>query len=554
MAQGNRHYWFGTLLCICLTRGDAGVVMENATMAPSLAVPIESALEEGLAIDWPQLERLYDSLQQRYIWHRDGRLTEKGRQLFRWLAAADEEGLDPADYHVDRLGSLIHNPSGTVSFKRELLLSDAYLRLARDLRLGRYDPQSLDPLWMLPREDFDPVAGLAEALSAGRLDGFLDGLRPQSGAYRKLKAALAKYRAIQSAGGWISLQVDRPLRPGDTDPGVATLRERLAAEQRHEVATVAEPNHFDADLADEVRLFQRRHGLLADGVVGPATLAALNEPIERRIAQIRVNLERWRWLPHELEPRYLMVNTAGFEIMLMSEGREVFHKRTVNGREERQTPSFSSRVTHLVSNPQWTVPRSIAVEDMLPRQQRDRGYLTSRRIRVYARFNGSWDEIDPVGIPWENYHENNFPFVLIQDAGMRNSLGRIKFHMPNSYQIFLHDTPAPVLFERPNRAFSSGCIRVEAADLLARLLLDYGEQSQNSRWQQTLRNGETEITPLARPMPIYLAYFTSWVDASGNIHFRPDIYHRNTTLLLAVGEEVKHVNAKYLGRAAYPAL
>jgi murein L,D-transpeptidase YcbB/YkuD len=224
----------------------------------------------------------------------------------------------------------------------------------------------------------------------------------------------------------------------------------------------------------------------------------------------------------------------------------------VNGREERQTPSFSSRVTHLVSNPQWTVPRSIAVEDMLPRQQRDRDYLKSRLIRVYARFDGNWDEIDPDGIPWEIYHENNFPFVLVQDAGLRNSLGQIKFHMPNPHQIFLHDTPAPGLFERPNRALSSGCIRVEAAELLARLLLGYGQQSQNSRWQQSLLDGETEITPLARPMPIYLAYFTSWVDASGDIHFRPDIYHRNTALLLAVGEGVKHVTARHLGRAAYP--
>ncbi|MEW8468864.1 MAG: hypothetical protein AB2637_10045 [Candidatus Thiodiazotropha sp.] len=200
MVRGKQHYWFGILLCLCFTRGDAGDVMGFDSTVQSLVVPIESALQEGLAIDWPQIERLYDSQQHRYIWHREGELSERGRLLFRWLASADLEGLDARDYHLNHLLGLIYNPSPAVIVNRELLLSDGYIKLARDLRLGRHDPQSLDPHWMLPRDDFDPVTVLAQAIAEERLQPLLDSLRPDNDGYLRLKRALARYRAIASAG------------------------------------------------------------------------------------------------------------------------------------------------------------------------------------------------------------------------------------------------------------------------------------------------------------------------------------------------------------------
>ncbi|MEW8248822.1 MAG: L,D-transpeptidase family protein [Candidatus Thiodiazotropha sp.] len=554
MVRGKQHYWFGILLCLCFTRGDAGDVMGFDSTAQSLVVPIESALQEGLAIDWPQIERLYDSQQHRYIWHREGELSERGRLLFRWLASADLEGLDARDYHLNHLLGLIYNPSPAVIVNRELLLSDGYIKLARDLRLGRHDPQSLDPHWMLPRDDFDPVTVLAQAVAEERLQPLLDSLRPDNDGYLRLKRALARYRAIASAGGWVTVESDQTLRPGDRDPAVVLLRARLAGDLPRLEGEVSDPYHYDDALIPAVKAFQLRHGLAADGIVGSATLRSLNEPIENRIARIRANLERWRWLPHELESQHLMVNTAGFEISLINEGRVVFHKRTVNGRQERQTPSFSSRVTHLVTNPLWTVPRSIAVKDMLPRLQQDSGYLASKQIRLYGRLEGQWIEVDPHPIPWQEYHENNFPFVLKQDPGSRNSLGRIKFHMPNPHQIFLHDTPARGLFERPNRAYSSGCVRVEGAEQLAGLLIDHGQRSQSGWLRRALHSGETLIEPLSRPMPVYLTYFTNWVDPSGEIHFRPDIYQRDTALMLAIGEGVEQMTARHLGRMVNPSL
>jgi murein L,D-transpeptidase YcbB/YkuD len=515
---------------------------------------METALEEGLVIDWPQIERLYDKQKHGFIWHHAGKLTDQGKQLFRWLASADQDGLNSDDYHLDLLRGLVFNPSSAVLVYRELLLSDGYLRLARDLRLGRYDAHRLDPFWRLPGEEFDPVDALTAALSSGGLEQLLGALRPNNNAYWRLLEALAKYRKIQADGGWITLRVKKKLKFGDRDPAVSSLRQRLSTESIRTGGEVSDPDYFDANLDKAVRRFQQRLGLSPDGIVGSATLTALNEPVEKRIEQIRANLERWRWLPHRLEPQYLMVNTAGFEITLVERGRVVFRKRTVNGRLERQTPSFSSQVTHLVMNPLWTVPRSIAVRDILPKLQQDSEYLTSREFRVYARSDGEWNEIDPDEIDWADYDEDRFPFVLRQDAGKGNSLGRIKFHMPNSYQIYLHDTPARGLFERPSRGYSSGCIRVEAADQLAHLLVEYAEQPRVKWLRQALNSDETQIAPLAKPMPIYLTYFTSWVDMEGNIHFRPDVYQRDTALMLVMGEGIEHVTAHHRSRRGNPPL
>lgn len=508
-------------------------------------VPVEGGILQSLSIDWPRLEGFYEARQGNLVWHDGGELNTRGRLLYRWLASSDREGLSPADYHVNHLRHLMDDDMPDHRLLRELLLTDGYFLLARDLSLGHLDPRTVDPLWLLPDDPFDPLDALADALERNRLAELLHSLAPANDAYVRLREALARYRAIQGAGGWPRLDTDHTLRPGADDPEVVSLRERLDAERGASWEAVVEPSHFDEALRETVRRYQQRHGLQDDGVVGPETLRALNVPVETRITQLLINLERWRWLPRELAPEYLMVNAAGFEIELVAQDRVVFHKRTVNGTQVRQTPSIGSRVTHLVANPQWTVPRTIAVQDMLPRLQADSGYLQKNRIRVYRHNGGNWEEVDPSIIDWSPYHEDNFPFVLRQDAGAGNSLGRVKFHMPNPYAVFLHDTPAVGLFQRANRALSSGCVRVEGAGQLARLLSRETNASDEAAFTRALESGETLITPLDRPVPVYLTYFTSWVDASGEVNFRPDVYHRDSRLMLALGGELERMTAHH---------
>lgn len=495
---------------------------------------IEATSAQRLELDWSSIARLYGQVDGRLLWHTGERLNARGRQLLTWLEASRTEGLNPADYHVAHLQRLGEGEVPGYLALRELLLSDGYLRLAADLRRGSLAVRELDPLVVPEAEAFDPVATLVDALEQERLSDMLVGLGPANRAYDRLRLALARYRAIESAGGWQRLTLDHPLRPGDRDPQIARLRDRLAREATQPVGQGDTPGFFDAGLQAELQRFQQRHGLRADGVVGPETLKALNVPVADRIAQLRINLERWRWMPHEMAAEHLLVNTAGFDIAFHSRERVIYSGRTVNGSEERPTPSMISRITHLVANPPWTVPRRIAVEDMLPRQQADPGYLSSKRIRPYRRAGQGWEAFDPETIDWSPYHRDNFPFVLKQDAGAGNSLGRVKFHMPNSQAIFLHDTPAVGLFRRPVRAFSSGCVRVEAADRLAGLLTDRADPWEAERFDLALTAGETRITPLREPLTVYLTYFTSWVDETGAVHFRPDIYQRDADLMMAM--------------------
>jgi murein L,D-transpeptidase YcbB/YkuD len=500
-----------------------------------LVTPIQTALPVGVDFDWVSLERFYQTQGHRFVWHDNEQLNPNGRLLFEWLAASVEEGLNPSDYYVDHLRYLTTPLLPGHYFLRELMLTEGYLRLASDLRLGSVDPNDVDPQWLLPADPFDPLDQLVKALQADDLARLLLSFKPSNQAYSRLTGALNHYRAIEVFGGWHSLPGDQVLRPGDSHTEVAALRERLAIEQRRQRLSVDDPNYFDQGLAADLRQFQRRFGLQDDGILGKATRQALNVPVASRIAQIRVNLERWRWLPNELASRYLLVNTAGFEIVLIDQGRTLFHRRTINGSRERQTPSFNSQITHLVFNPHWTIPRSIAVKDILPKLQSDSGYLERRRIKVLQRKENEWQAIDPAVINWLAYHERNFPFVLQQQAGAGNSLGRIKFHMPNQYDIYLHDTSAPGLFKRQTRALSSGCVRVESADQLAKLLME-GKGDQGIQIDRMLDSDQTHTTSLIEPIPIYLTYFTSWVDESGQVHFRPDVYRRNWRLMMAIGE------------------
>ncbi len=504
---------------------------------------LETSVAQRLELDWPAIDRVRYARGGGDIWHDGNRLNDRGRQLYARLASAGADGLDPDDYHLKLLQTLQDRHGPDDRLLRELLLTDGYLRLARDLRLGSPTTRALDPYRSARKDAQDPVAGLVDALDRDSLPALLDDLAPASDAYRRLRLALARYLAIEQAGGWPVVDSDHSLRPGEREPQIERLRLRLAVEAGRPLTQSVDPQRFDGELEEALKQAQRRYGLEPDGIAGRATLEALNVPIERRIAQLRANLERWRWLPHRLADDHLLVNAAGFELTLVVQGQAVFHTRAVTGTGDRPTPSLISRVTHLLANPDWTVPRRIAVEDMLPQQQQDPGYLARKQIRAYRRRDEGWEAFDPAGIDWSPYNADNFPFVLRQDPGAGNSLGRVKFHMPNADAVYLHDTPATGLFRRTDRALSSGCVRVEGAQRLAQLLIARAEPWEAERFTRAMRSGETLLSPLSRPIPVYLTYFTSWVDASGEVQFRPDIYRRDTDLILALGGERPPVTA-----------
>ncbi|MDP2323607.1 MAG: L,D-transpeptidase family protein, partial [Gammaproteobacteria bacterium] len=284
---------------------------------------------------------------------------------------------------------------------------------------------------------------------------------------------------------------------------------------------------FDAGLQRALIRFQERHGLPASGETDERTLAALNVPVEDRVRQLKATLTRWAWLPRDPGPRYLWVNVPGGSLEFIENGAPVIAMRIIAGHPDRPTPSFADRIRHIVVNPSWSVPRTIAVEDLLPAQQEDPTFLARLGIRV---IDASGVEVDTDRIDWATLNANRFPYRLRQDPGPMNSLGRLKFVLNNPWDIFLHDTPSRRLFDLSSRTLSSGCVRLENPGELADLLVGAPSGATPISVAPEGAPTGTRTLTLPNPIPVYVVYLTSWVTPAGAIHFRPDVYGRDARL------------------------
>jgi murein L,D-transpeptidase YcbB/YkuD len=452
------------------------------------------------------------------------------QDLFRAIRESEADGLDPRDYHLATLESLRRgveaSPTPAMLADFDILLTDALIRLSYHLMFGKVDPERLDPSWNMSREinGVDPVVTIQLALDSESLYQAIDREKPKHAFYTELKAALATYRMIKAAGGWPRLPSGPSLTPGMYDERLPTLRRRLSLTGDLAPRAADHSQMFDGALVEAVKTFQRRHGLAADGALGRETLAALNVPVEERIQQLRVNLERGRWILHNLGSTFIVVNVAGYHSYYVKDGQRVWQGRAQVGRPLRQTPSFKAEMTYLVFNPTWTVPPTILAQDYLPSLKQDPGFVHRKGLKVIDRAGRA---VEPWQIDWSRYSASYSPYLLRQDPGPRNALGRVKFIFPNDHAIFLHDTPNQKLFDRTTRAFSSGCIRVENALDLARLLLDDEAQWSRKSIDRVIGSGKTRTVSLHAPVPVLLLYWTAWVGPDGRVNFGHDLYDRD---------------------------
>lgn len=471
------------------------------------------------------------------IWIDAYGLNAEAFALLQAIGQADREGLNPMDYHQQAIEAILSSllAPNTAQMDNwtdlELLMTDALLLLSSHLAKGRVNPETLHTDWLLADRSVDLMAVLDSVAGKRDVAQILDRLRPTHLSYRLLQTAREHLYRQVAQGGWPRVPVGATLRPGDKDPRSLDLRQRLyisgdlTSDELPEDVTL-----YDDPLVAAVQHFQRRHGLYPDGLVGERTLRALNVPAAQRLRQIELNLERWRWLPRDLGARYLVVNTADFSLKAVEEGRTVLSMRVVVGRPARRTPVFSALLTYMVFNPYWTIPRTIAVEDILPRLAKDVDFLMRQGIKVFDGWQADGQAIDPHLVNWSAYSADNFPFRLRQEPGPTNALGRIKFMFPNKFDVYLHDTPNRSLFHRVQRDFSSGCIRVEDAVTLAAFLLDDERQWSAQKIRQALETGAREIHFIPHPLNVHLLYMTAWVDAYGVLQFRDDIYDRDKDL------------------------
>ena len=526
------------LLCV------PGVTAEGDSSSPPTAAALRpSALRDLLErpadlragdqpVDTQALKRFYRSRGFAPAWGVDDGGRKRAALLLAALAAADAHGLDPGSYHLDAIGVRREPPDERDATLRELLLTDAFLRYATHVHSGRVRPEQVDADWGIATGPFDAVASLTRALrEPTAFPLVLDSLPPSATEYARLVRTLRRYRAIAARREWPVIPPGLPLRRGDSDARIEALRDRLAAEDDLVSRGPGGPI-YDRALEDATRRFQGRHGLAVDGIVGPATLGALNVPATERVRQIGLNLERWRWLPRDLGRRHVIVNAADATLEVVADGRPMLASRVVVGDRRHPTPIVEARLDAVVLNPPWNVPASIAVEEMLPRLRQHPRYLADNGIVILER-----RDTDPFGlrIDWAGVPSDPLPFRLQQRPGPQNPLGRIKFETPNRFDVYLHDTPTRSLFGRPVRAASHGCVRVERArDVAVYVLASSPTPWSTSMIDEAIASGSTRRVPVAQPLPVYLLYWTVFVDADGVTHFRDDVYGRDRRLAAAL--------------------
>ena len=340
--------------------------------------------------------------------------------------------------------------------------------------------------------------------------------------YEYLQTALPRFEQIAETGGWPTIPPGPTIEPGSDDPRIGAVAERLAIGGDLPAATT-EFDTYDETLQSAVLRFQARHGLEQDALIGKRTLKALNVPVEQRIRQIRLNVERAREVFADEREDFLLVNIPAFTVTLFRDGKAHVMTRVIVGETETQTPMFEAALKFVVLNPTWTVPRKIASEELLPKIRRDLNYLSRNGYDVVDR---EGNNIDPASVEWNSLNKNNFPYTLVQRPGPRNELGRIKFLFPNDYGVCMHDTPKKFLFARDSRDFSHGCVRIkDPVDFAGHLLGPEGWTDQQIAAK--LETGKTHTIALSEPLPVVLVYLTAEVDDKGTVYFYTDIYGRD---------------------------
>lgn len=513
-------------------------IERNGGAAPILAVVGERLHARS------ELPRFYEDRGFQPAWVDAAGPGDRVDALVRALSRSAREGLNPDDYHLERVRALLASARGDDGSGAglaqgqladlDLLLTDAFLLYGSHLVGGRVDPVAVHPEWSAARREADLVALLGAALEDGEIEAALESLLPRHPEYQRLRATLDRYRRIAAAGGWPEIPA-RTLRSGREDEAVPRLRTRLrlsgdlpspAGDADDGAAGDAGDLRFGPDLEAAVRRFQQRHGLEPDGIVSLETSAILNVPLEERIRQLELSLERWRWLPRELGERHIRVNIAGFDLEVYEGDTVAFSSRVMVGQRFRKTPVFSDRMTYLVLNPTWTIPPGILEQDKLPLIRRDPDYLRQNRIRVFAPTGA---EVPASSVDWSAV-TGRTGYRLRMDPGPENPLGQVKFMFPNAYSVYLHDTPSRELFDRARRDFSSGCIRVERPLELAAYLLGTDPRWTRERIDAALRNPAEQTVPLPRAVPVHLLYWTAWAEPDGTVQFREDVYGRDAAL------------------------
>lgn len=471
------------------------------------AMVIDSAVIQEFIRSYPlftsvekELTRFYRARGYAFAWHVSNKLIEQSNILYNRILHMEDNGLPLHAPYLDTYSRMMGDPEGYDLLTRELMLTAQYLSFAKKVLNGIPETDSRSVQWYIPRKKTDYTL-LLEDILQGKQEAVRKTLYSL---YHPLRKELLRYHTIDSGGGWsVIIPEKKSYRAGDSSSVIPTIRKRLFITGEYSGDTTS--HLFDQSLLKAVYVFQETNGLIQDGVIGKAVIRALNVPVRERIEQIIVNMERCRWLPNQTDEKYIVINIPDFKLFAYERDSISFSCKVVVGTETNKTAIFRGDVKYVVFNPYWNVPESIIKKEILPAMSKDNQYLE----RNDMEWNGG---------------------KIRQKPGEQNALGKVKFLFPNVFNIYLHDTPGKSLFEKEKRTFSHGCIRVAEPRKLAIFLLDKQEGWDEAAIDQHLEYGPEEYVTLTRPVPVYVVYFTAFVDKTGRLHFREDIYNRDQPL------------------------
>ena len=454
------------------------------------------------------------------------------------LELSYQDGLNPEDYHADALANIIDKiehklNEGELDYdwvaEFDILITDAILLYAYHLIDGKVDPESLDPNWNYAFREISPDApyNLEKYIEAGIVSRALDDLRPPMPIYQMYIDLLAEYRVISENGGWETIEAGGAIKPGNEDERIPAIRKRLHITGDLNVDTNMQSIVYDENLERDIKLFQNRNALTPDGIIGKGTFEALNISVEEKIDILRINMERKRWISADLSNEYIIVNIAAFKVYYLKDHNIIFSTNAQVGRTYHKTPVFREQLRYIEFNPTWTVPVSIIRKSIIPKMQKDPGYLDSHHFEL---LDASGNIIPNSSVDYDNLTISNFRYSVRQKAGPWNALGEVKFIFPNKHSVYLHDTPSKSLFGQQERTFSHGCIRTQNPLDLAEVLLE-GSDWTGEKINATIESRKTTRAFPHRDIDVMLLYWTAGYYNGDGIGFFKDVYDRDTKVL-----------------------
>ena len=455
-----------------------------------------------------------------------GKARTRRQALLRAIQSAETHGLAPYDTSLLK-ANLRAIKSDRDLGRAEVALAELFLDYARDMQTGQLVPSRVDS-GIVRQEPYRSAVDLLANFAKSDPQGYLKKLVPTSPEYTRLLKEKANLERVIGKGGWGQEVPNGKYEPGQSSNGVVILRNRLMAMG---YLPRSQSTVYDANMQKAVQLFQLRHGLAADGVAGPGTIKELNTSPEKRLASILVAMERERWTNMERGQRHIWVNLTDFTAKIIDNNKVTFETRSVIGAtdSDRRSPEFSDVMEHMVINPTWNVPRSIATKEYLPLLKKNPNAAGHLRV-VDSRGR----TVNRASVNFASYTEKTFPFALKQPPSRRNALGLVKFMFPNKYNIYLHDTPAKNLFSRETRAFSHGCIRLHQPFEFAYALLAKQTANPEGFFKAKLDTGRESVVPLEKQVPVHIVYRTAVTLPKGGMEYRRDVYNRDAKIWAAL--------------------